>query len=74
MPRAKSVYVGCVKAALEHLIPLLMETLTKQDEEVELDDDQCNLSMSGATCLTLVANTVENLILPAIMPFIQQHS
>lgn len=72
-PPPESVCVGYVKAALEHLIPLLTETLTKQDEEVEIDDDQWNLSMSGATCLTLVANTVEDLIVPAVMPFVQQH-
>jgi len=69
----ESVCVGYVKAALEHLCPLLMETLTKQDEEVEIDDDVWNLSMSGATCLTLVANTVEDDIVPAVMPFVQQH-
>jgi importin subunit beta-1 len=69
----ESVCVGYVKAALEHLCPLLMETLTKQDEEVEIDDDQWNLSMSGATCLTLVANTVEDAIVPFIMPFVQQN-
>mmetsp|Transcript_39831 Transcript_39831/g.83258 ORF Transcript_39831/g.83258 Transcript_39831/m.83258 type:complete len:882 (-) Transcript_39831:529-3174(-) len=72
-PPPESVCVNYVKAALEHLTPLLTETLTKQDEEVEIDDDQWNLSMSGATCLTLVANTVEDLIVPAIMPFVQQH-
>ena len=48
-PAPENACVGYVKAALEHLCPLLMETLTKQDEEVELDDDQWNLSMSGAT-------------------------
>ena len=69
----ESVCVGYVKAALEHLCPLLMETLTKQDEEVEIDDSSWNLSMSGATCLTLVANTVEDAIVPAVMPFVQQH-
>lgn len=69
----ESVCVGYVKAALEHLIPLLTETLTKQDEECEIDDDQWNLSMSGATCLGLVANTVEDAIVPAVMPFVQQH-
>mmetsp|Transcript_29845 Transcript_29845/g.63298 ORF Transcript_29845/g.63298 Transcript_29845/m.63298 type:complete len:879 (+) Transcript_29845:294-2930(+) len=73
VPPPESVCVGYVKAALEHLCPLLMETLTKQDEDVEIDDDQWNLSMSGATCLTLVANTVEDAIVPAVMPFVQQH-
>ncbi|KAL7431561.1 hypothetical protein ACHAXM_002947 [Skeletonema potamos] len=65
--------VGYVKAALGLLCPLLMETLTKQDEDADLDDDVWNLSMSGATCLTLVANTVEDDIVPAVMPFVQEH-
>ncbi|KAL9179748.1 hypothetical protein ACHAXT_007718 [Thalassiosira profunda] len=69
----ESVCVGYVKAALEHLCPLLTETLTKQDEEVDLDDDQWNLSMSGATCLGIIANTVEDAIVPHIVPFVQQH-
>jgi importin subunit beta-1 len=73
VPPPESVCVGYVKAALEHLVPLLTETLTRQDEEVDLDDDQWNISMSGATCLQLVSNTVEDDIVPRIMPFVQQH-
>jgi len=65
--------VRYVAAALEHLGPLLTETLTKQDEDADVDDDVWNLSMAGATCLALVANTVEDLIVPIIMPFVQQH-
>ncbi|KAL7549586.1 hypothetical protein ACHAWF_012850 [Thalassiosira exigua] len=72
-PPPENQCVGYVKAALEHLCPLLTETLTKQDEDADVDDDVWNLSMSGATCLTLVANTVEDAIVPAIMPFVQQH-
>ena len=68
-PPPEQVCVGYVKAALDHLCPLLTDTLSKQDEDVELDDDQWNLSMSGATCLTLAANTVEDAVVPAIMPF-----
>jgi len=65
--------VRYVAAALEHLGPLLTETLTKQDEEVDVDDEAWNLSMAGATCLSLVANTVEDLVVPVITPFVQQH-
>ena len=67
----ESVCVGYVKAALEHLCPLLTETLMKQDEDLEVDDDVWNLSMSGATCLQLVANTVLDDVVPAVMPFVQ---
>lgn len=70
-PPPESVSVGYVNAALEHLIPLLAETLTKQDEEQEIEDDNWNISMAGATCLQLVANTVEDAIVPAIMPFVE---
>jgi importin subunit beta-1 len=72
-PLPERVCVGYVKAALEHLVSLLTEILTRQDEEAEIDDDLWNRSMSAATCLQLVANTVEDAILPHIMPFVQQH-
>ena len=67
----ESVCVGYVKAALEHLCPLLTDTLMKQDEDLGLDDDEWNLSMSGASCLQLVAATVGDDVVPVIMPFVQ---
>lgn len=72
-PPPESVCVGYVKAALEHLCPLLTDTLLKQDEDVEIDDDVWNISMSGATCLTLVASCAEDAIVPFIMPFVQSN-
>jgi len=65
--------VRYVAAALEHLAPLLTETLTKQDEDADIDDETWNLSMAGATCLGLVATTVEDAVVPVVMPFVQQH-
>ncbi|KAL3778284.1 hypothetical protein ACHAWO_006852 [Cyclotella atomus] len=67
----ESVCVGYVKAALEHLCPLLTETLMKQDEALDVDDDVWNLSMSGSMCLQLVAATVLDDVVPVIMPFVQ---
>ena len=60
-----------VAGALEHLVPLLTEQMTKQQEVDDFDDDAWNISMAGATCLGLVANVVEDKIVPVIMPFIQ---
>ena len=40
---------------------------------MDVEDDPWNISMSGATCLQLIANTVEDDIVPRIMPFVQQH-
>jgi len=58
-----------IAGALEHLASMLTEVMAKQDEDA--DEDTWNLSMAAGTCLTLVANTIEDLVVPAIMPFVQ---
>lgn len=57
-----------VENALPHLVPLLTETLTKQDEHH--DEDSWNIAMAGGTCLSLVAQTVEDKILPHVLNFV----
>lgn len=58
-----------VENALPHLIPVLLETLTKQEEHPEEDD--WNIAMAGATCLSLVAGTVREKIIQHVIPFVQ---
>jgi len=58
-----------IAGAIEHLAPMLTEVMSKQDEDA--DEGTWNLSMAAGTCLTLVANTIEDLVVPAIMPFVQ---
>lgn len=60
-----------VKGALQFLVPLILETLTKQDEDA--DEDQWDVAMAGATCLTLIANCVRNEILQPVVPFVTQN-
>jgi len=62
-----------VQAATDHLVPLLTETLLKQDEDADAEDEIWNLSMAASTCLGLIAGTVEDLIVPAVMPFVEQN-
>jgi len=62
-----------VQGRARALVPLLTETLTRQDEDVDVDDDLWNIIMSVATCLQLIANTVEDDIALLIMPFVQQY-
>jgi importin subunit beta-1 len=62
--------VRYVAAAVEHLGPVLLETLTKQDEDVDTEDEHFNVSMAGATCLQLVTRTVDDLVVPVVMPFV----
>jgi importin subunit beta-1 len=57
-----------VEGALQFLVPLLTETLTKQDEDQ--DDDTWNIAMAGGTCLSLAAQVAKDGIVAPIMPFI----
>mmetsp|Transcript_44947 Transcript_44947/g.50819 ORF Transcript_44947/g.50819 Transcript_44947/m.50819 type:complete len:876 (+) Transcript_44947:94-2721(+) len=57
-----------VDAAMQHLAPFLFDTLTKQDEDP--DNDDYNLQMAGQLCLSNVSQTVENNIVPIVMPFV----
>jgi importin subunit beta-1 len=60
-----------VAAALVHLAPILTETLTKQEEDA--DEDTFNLHMAGHICLTCISQTVEDAVVPVVMPFVQQN-
>ncbi|GAA0168318.1 transporter [Lithospermum erythrorhizon] len=59
--------------ALPTLVPMLLETLLKQDEDQDQDDGIWNLAMAGGTCLGLVARTVGDAIVPLVMPFVQSN-
>ncbi|XP_057947750.1 importin subunit beta-1 [Malania oleifera] len=60
-----------IEKALSSLVPMLLETLLKQEEEQDQDDGIWNLSMAGGTCLGLVARTVGDAIVPLVMPFVE---
>ena len=60
--------VNYAQAALDNLVPLLLETLTKQEEDA--DEDTYNLHMAGTVCLSLISQTVEDQIVQRVMPFV----
>lgn len=62
-----------IKQALPALVPLLLETLTKQEEDQNQDEGAWNLAMAGGTCLGLAARTIGNDIVPLVMPFVQEN-
>ncbi|KAE9464745.1 hypothetical protein C3L33_03371, partial [Rhododendron williamsianum] len=62
-----------IKQALPALVPMLLETLLKQEEDQDQDDGAWNLAMAGGTCLGLVARTVGDDVVPLIMPFIEEN-
>jgi len=60
-------------SAVEHVVPLLLEAMTKQAEDADLDFDQFGLSIAANTSLGLIAQTVGDQVTPAVLPFVQQH-
>ncbi|KAG9133976.1 hypothetical protein Leryth_004682 [Lithospermum erythrorhizon] len=60
-----------IKQALPALVPLLLETLLKQEEDQDQDEGAWNIAMAGGTCLGLVARTVGDDIVPLVLPFIE---
>jgi importin subunit beta-1 len=60
-----------VKAAMESLVPILLTTLSKQDEDA--DDDELDLQSHGASCIEIISQTVEALIVPVVIPFVQSN-
>eukprot|EP00898_Chlorokybus_atmophyticus_P004073 jgi/Chlat1/4667/Chrsp3S05614 len=62
-----------VKQALPALVPMLLETLTKQEEGQDTEENVWNVSMAGGTCLGLVANNVKDDIVPLVMPYVREN-
>lgn len=62
-----------IEKALPALVPMLLETLLKQEEDQDQDDSTWNISMAGGTCLGLVSRTVGDPIVPLVMPFVEDN-
>jgi len=60
-----------IMGALKFLVPVLTETLTRQEDEP--DEDTWNPAMAAGTCLSLVAQTVRDEVVPHVMPFVQEN-
>ncbi|OBS77424.1 hypothetical protein A6R68_16137 [Neotoma lepida] len=59
------------KGALQYLVPILTQTLTKQDEND--DDDDWNPCKAAGVCLMLLSTCCEDDIVPHVLPFIKEH-
>ncbi|XP_046482449.1 importin subunit beta-1 isoform X1 [Neodiprion pinetum] len=59
------------KGALQFLVPVLMQKLTKQEEFD--DEDDWNPSKAAGVCLMLLASCCEDAIVPYVLPFVKEH-
>lgn len=59
------------KGALQYLVPVLMQKLTKQEEFD--DEDDWNPSKAAGVCLMLLASCCEDAIVPYVLPFVKDN-
>ena len=57
------------RVALPEILPVILQLLTRQEEDAA--EDEWNVSMSAGTCLTLLAQTVNDAIVVPIIPFVE---
>lgn len=57
------------KIAFLEIVPVLLQLLMKQEEDADSEVDEWNVSMATTICLTLLAGTVQDVIVPAAVPF-----
>ena len=57
------------RVALPEILPVLLQLLTKQEEDAT--DDEWNVSMAAGTCLALLAQCVGDGIVSPIIPFVE---
>ena len=59
------------RVALPEILPVILQLLTRQEEDAT--EDEWNVSMSAGTCLTLLAQTVNDAIVVPIIPFVESN-
>lgn len=67
-----SDYLKLTEVAAPSIVPLLLQCMTKQEEDAE-EDDVWNIAMAAATLLEGVARTIENNVVPLVLPFITEN-
>lgn len=60
-----------IRQALQPLVSMLLEQLTKQEPGQDWDEGIWNVSMAAGTCLGLVAQCVKDEIVSLVMPYVQ---
>jgi importin subunit beta-1 len=58
------------KIALPEIVPVLLVLMTRQEDD---DEDEWNINMAASYCLGVLAQAVQDTIVPAVIPFIEAH-
>lgn len=69
-PPAQNSY-HYARGALQFLVPILLLTLAKQEEFD--DEDDWNPCKAAGVCISLMANSTDDAIIPHVIPFVKEH-
>ena len=64
-------FYNFARIATGEIVPILLELLTKQDEDAP--DDEYNVPRAAYQCLQLYSNEVGNTIVPHVLQFVEQN-
>ncbi|QIW96366.1 hypothetical protein AMS68_001884 [Peltaster fructicola] len=64
-------YYNFARVATQEVVPVLLELLTKQDEDAT--DDEYNVARAAYQCIQLWAQAVGGLVVPAVIAFVENH-
>ncbi|KAI9336184.1 armadillo-type protein [Zopfochytrium polystomum] len=67
----KLPFFGFAKSIASQLTPHLLFLMTKKEEDD--DEDEWNVPMAAATCLSLLASVIETDILSLVVPWVENH-
>lgn len=62
-----------IKQAFPTLVPLLLNQLTKQEDDQELEETAWTVAMAAGTCIDLIAICVGNDIVPVVLEFCKHY-
>ena len=60
-----------IREALQYLMPIIIESLTKQDEDPE--SEETTIAVTAGTLLREIAILVEDKIVELVLPFVQKN-
>ena len=66
-----SPLLGFAQSAMADIVPVILWVMSKQEEDD--DGDEWTPSMAAATCLQLLAAVTRSLIVPHVLPFIEEN-
>jgi importin subunit beta-1 len=65
-----AVLLGLVEGAAQSLVPILLETLTKQTSDTADDDDEWNIALASAACIEKLTLVLGDKIIDQVLPFV----